>query len=109
MHRQTILIAGAFVLGALCSAPAGAVPKLPLEPNGASLAVQVAEKVPVWRPYYRLHGKTYWRRYYQEPRPPVPVRPLSCGEFRFWDGHQCVDVRQTAPAARAVRGRARVR
>lgn len=46
-----------------------------------------------WRRYYRRHGDT-WQRYWRpEPRPDAPVRPLSCGEFRFWDGERCVDVR----------------
>jgi len=27
------------------------------------------------------------------PSRPSPFRPLSCGEFRFWDGEHCVDVR----------------
>jgi len=42
--------------------------------------------------YYRRHGND-WRRYYRRSAPPPPVRPLSCGEFRFWDGERCVDVR----------------
>jgi hypothetical protein len=46
-----------------------------------------------WRRYYRRHGDT-WQRYLRpEPQPDAPVRPLNCGEFRFWDGERCVDVR----------------
>ena len=27
----------------------------------------------------------------------VPVRPVSCGEFRYWDGERCVDARYHNP------------
>jgi hypothetical protein len=41
---------------------------------------------------YRRHGN-FWRRYYRVETPQQPTRPLGCGEFRFWDGNRCVDVR----------------
>jgi hypothetical protein len=27
----------------------------------------------------------------------VPVRPVSCGEYRYWDGERCVDARYHNP------------
>jgi hypothetical protein len=27
----------------------------------------------------------------------VPVRPVSCGEFHYWDGERCVDARYNRP------------
>jgi len=27
----------------------------------------------------------------------VPVRPASCGEFRYWNGVACVDARYNDP------------
>ncbi len=27
----------------------------------------------------------------------VPVRPVSCGEYRYWDGERCVDARYNNP------------
>lgn len=27
----------------------------------------------------------------------VPIRPASCGEFRYWDGARCVDARYNNP------------
>jgi hypothetical protein len=27
----------------------------------------------------------------------VPVRPVSCGEFRYWNGTACVDARYNTP------------
>jgi hypothetical protein len=27
----------------------------------------------------------------------VPVRPVSCGEYRYWNGTACVDARYNTP------------
>jgi hypothetical protein len=27
----------------------------------------------------------------------VPARPVSCGEYRYWDGERCVDARYNNP------------
>jgi hypothetical protein len=27
----------------------------------------------------------------------IPVRPASCGEFRYWNGERCVDARVVPP------------
>jgi hypothetical protein len=27
----------------------------------------------------------------------VPVRPVSCGQYRYWDGERCVDARYNNP------------
>jgi hypothetical protein len=27
----------------------------------------------------------------------VPVRPVSCGQYRYWDGDRCVDARYNNP------------
>jgi len=27
----------------------------------------------------------------------VPVRPASCGQYRYWDGSRCVDARYHDP------------
>ena len=60
--------------------------------RASSWNVEVVHKNNHWRHYYRRHGD-HWRRYYHTPTPETPLRPLSCGEFRFWDGERCVDVR----------------
>lgn len=77
---------------------------------GYMAPVEAAQAVVVdgatYHHYYRHHSARYWKRYYRPPAPPVPVRPLSCGEFRFWNGHACVDIRQSSTTAGTVRGRA---
>jgi hypothetical protein len=56
-------------------------------------------------------GEPYYYEY-TDPTPPayrygsdaptvvVPVRPLNCGEFRYWDGERCVDARFVPPDVR---------
>lgn len=78
-----LVLAG--VVTALCT-QSGAAPRT------SGWNVEVVRKRDHWRHYYRRHGDD-WRRYYRPLAAPAPVRPLSCGEFRFWDGERCVDVR----------------
>ncbi len=33
----------------------------------------------------------------EEPVVVVPLRPASCGEFRYWNGTACVDARYNTP------------
>ena len=70
-----------------------AVPGAFVETQAWAAGAGLVRKVEYQRHYYRHHGAHEWRRYYREVPPPQPVRPLSCGEFRFWDGTRCVDVR----------------
>ena len=53
---------------------------------------EMIQKIDSLHHYYRRHGVD-WHRYYRHHEPLAPVRPLSCGEFRFWNGESCVDVR----------------
>ena len=77
----------------ILSASSRAAPSPSLKEATNYVAGGMIHKVDYWRRYYRRHGIDYWRPYYRSPAPPTPVRPLSCGEFRFWDGERCVDVR----------------
>jgi hypothetical protein len=64
--------------------------------------------------YYRMVYPVPYDRYYRDYRayrtmlapppayePPVivlvPVRPASCGLFRYWDGERCADARFEPP------------
>jgi hypothetical protein len=84
----------AVVLATLIPGSSGqAAPSFIPKPSAWNVASGKIEKVDYWRRYYRRHGND-WRPYYRPTPPPAaPVRPLSCGEFRFWDGERCVDVR----------------
>jgi hypothetical protein len=82
-----------FIFGILLSfAPSQAAPGQVLAPTAWNVAGGNIQKVDYWHHYYRRHGVD-WHRYYRQPKPLAPVRPLSCGEFRFWNGESCVDVR----------------
>jgi hypothetical protein len=87
-----ILAAG---LGAATALPSPKVQAAPLPVPAAASWKEgtIVRNADYWRRYYRRHADT-WQRYWRpEPQPDAPVRPLSCGEFRFWDGERCVDVR----------------
>jgi hypothetical protein len=92
-------------------ADAGAIPLLSLK-----TAAPLVQKADYWHRYYRQHG-------YPPPavvpapvvvappalNPPivaeVPVRPASCGEYRYWDGEACVDARFNKPYLGPVQSR----
>jgi hypothetical protein len=106
------LLAIGFGLAAgLSHANAAVLPALAVK--GATPLVQ---KTDYWHRYYRQHG-------YPPPavvpapvvvapaalNPPVvsevPVRPASCGEYRYWDGAACVDARFNKPYLGPVQSR----
>ncbi|MGH6734675.1 MAG: hypothetical protein ACRECX_01145 [Methyloceanibacter sp.] len=98
------LIAGGLLIGA-SSGPANAAPRLALS---SSFAASSAVETIGWQ-------RRYYRRYGNLPYAPpavvdeevivaddgtvivVPIRPLSCGEFRYWNGTACVDARYNTP------------
>jgi hypothetical protein len=92
--RHALIAMMAFIAGIIVSgAPSHAAPGPVLEATAGDVSGGMIQKVDYWHHYYRRHGVDDWRRYYRRPPPLEPVRPLSCGEFRFWDGERCVDVR----------------
>jgi hypothetical protein len=64
-------------------------------------------KADYWHHYCKFHDCTGLNVYGVPPvavvplSPPVvavvPVRPVSCGEFHYWDGERCVDARYNRP------------
>jgi hypothetical protein len=80
------------------------------------IAAPLVQKADYWHRHYREHG-------YPPPavvpapvpvtppalNPPivteVPVRPASCGEYRYWDGAACVDARFNKPYLGPVQSR----
>jgi hypothetical protein len=108
------LSAGLLVIGlGLAAGPnradAGAIPSRSL-----NTVTPLVQKVDYWNRYYRRHG-------YPPPtvvpvpvappalNPPivteVPLRPASCGEYRYWDGAACVDARFNKPYLGPIQSR----
>ncbi|MHA1517795.1 MAG: hypothetical protein ACTSYK_04240 [Alphaproteobacteria bacterium] len=96
------LFAGGLVLGiGTRSAEAGPLPAL----THLSTDITAMETIG-WR-------RRYWRRYGVWPTVPIednavvvppggtifvsPVRPRSCGQYRYWNGWACVDARYNDP------------
>lgn len=69
--------------------------------SGSASAQQVIETYPN-DPYYEEYVQPVPRVYRYGSDAPVllPVRPASCGEFRYWNGEHCVDARVIPPAVR---------
>lgn len=111
--RQLIILAAAFIAGAIGlgdapdKASAGPVPAVATW-NTASPAI---EKIGYLRRYYRRNGygpdvEVVVPPVVVEEAPGVlsepmvmivPVRPVSCGQYRYWDGDRCVDARYHNP------------
>lgn len=107
LTSAAVLIAGGLIYGACADdARAGPLPSL----ASVSVASTAVETVG-WR-------RRYWRRYGVWPPvvPPAagedvvvemdddgdtviiaPLRPLSCGEYHYWNGVTCVDARYNDP------------
>jgi hypothetical protein len=102
------LIVGASMVAA---APGGAVASPTLSAAGLKSAPTV-ETVAYWRRYCRRYGCPPPAAAAPEVDadvppavvedqpiivPVVPLRPLSCGEYRYWNGEACVDARYNDP------------
>jgi hypothetical protein len=103
------VLACGVVLGAGGSASAASLPGIaPLDVVSAPV-----KKVGWRRRYWRRYGVWPTAPWPPAPPPPVagdvvvetddgavfvaPVRPLSCGEYHYWDGRACVDARYNDP------------
>lgn len=96
-----IVAAGLIAAMAATAASAAPVPKL----VAASEAPTMVEKADYARRYWRRRGYDPDAVVVEGPpliveRPPVivvpmmpPPRPLSCGQYKFWNGERCVDAR----------------
>lgn len=113
--RQTFILIAAFVAGAIGlgvapdKATAGPVPAV----AAWSTASPTIEKIGYRRRYYRRNGygpdvevEVVVPPVVVEEAPGVlsepmvmivPVRPVSCGQYRYWDGDRCVDARYHNP------------
>ncbi len=90
--------------------PAGAT-SLPLpSARGFASTPAMVEPAGYWRRYCRFHDCTGPDVVVVQPDAPpaavtenppvvaiVPIRPVSCGEFHYWNGAACVDARYNNP------------
>lgn len=101
--RHAMFLSAAFAaIGFAAGAATTAVSAAPLPKVSASAAgPALVEEAATGRRYWRRRG--YGSDVVPETvveGPPVavvpvlpPPRPLSCGEYRFWNGERCVDAR----------------
>jgi hypothetical protein len=70
--------------------------------SGGVFAQQLIEPYPADPPYYNEYAPSGSSAYrYRSDTPAlVPARPVSCGEFRYWNGERCVDARVIPPDVR---------
>ena len=90
--RHALVAALGSTLVIVSAVPIHAAPSPVLRPLAWNSASDMIQKIDSLHHYYRRNGVD-WHRYYRHHEPLAPVRPLSCGEFRFWNGESCVDVR----------------
>jgi hypothetical protein len=109
--RHIFLVMMAFIGGRIVagvapqSAMAAPFSQLDVGASGAS----AVETIGYWRRYCRYNGCTGIPDVDVDVPAPVvvplnppviaivPVRPVSCGEFRYWNGSACVDARYNNP------------
>jgi hypothetical protein len=116
--RHTFLVMTAFIgCGILAGAAAQSAVAAPLSQIAANAAgASLVETVGYWKRYCRYNDWT-GTNVVVVPTPAVPavpaapvvvpgsptviavvpVRPVSCGEFRYWNGTACVDARYNTP------------
>jgi hypothetical protein len=105
---MTAFIGGGLLAGiAAHSATATPFPRIAVDVSAAS----TLEPVGYWKRYCRYNDCTGDANVDVDVdvappavvtlNPPVvviqPARPVSCGEFRYWDGSACVDARYNKP------------
>jgi hypothetical protein len=105
---MTFFIGCGILAGAAARSATGA--PLPQVASGASGA-SLVEPVGYWRRYCRYNDCTGPNVVVVPTAPTaplmvpggppviavVPVRPVSCGEYRYWNGTACVDARYNTP------------
>jgi hypothetical protein len=110
MRKFPIFASACLACGLVLAAGSGSAGAVPLAGISSSNASTGLVETVGWR-------KRYWRNYGVwptgpwPPAPPpagvavetddgvvvVPVRPLSCGEYHYWNGVACVDARYNDP------------
>jgi hypothetical protein len=101
----------ALILGGMALPVPASAASLPAPPAGAyGPSPAMVETAGYWRRYCRFNNCTGPDVVVTTPAPTtivtpesppiiaiVPVRPVSCGEFHYWNGAACVDARYNNP------------
>lgn len=108
--RYVLALMMTVVLGGIASAPASAGSLLAPSASAFGPSPVMVERIDYWRRYCRFHDCTTPQVNVTVDAPPpvvnpdnpaiiaiVPVRPVSCGEFHYWNGSACVDARYNNP------------
>jgi hypothetical protein len=116
--RYGLLLMTALILGGMAwSAPVAAAPLSPPAARTFGPSPVTVERIGYWKRYCRFHDCTGPDVVVVQPTTPpaaattppvvatenppivaiVPVRPMSCGEFHYWNGSACVDARYNNP------------
>jgi len=104
--RQILILTVVMILSGsgLSALPASAAPLPRASAYGPASAT--VERIDYWRRYCKFHDCTSPQVNVTVNAPPpvvnpdnpaiiaiVPIRPVSCGEFHYWNGAACVDAR----------------
>ena len=109
--RHALVLMTAFILGGIgfSAAPASAAPVPAPAATAFGPSHATVETVGYWRRYCKFNDCTGNANVDLDVTAPVvvtenppiiaivPVRPASCGQYRYWDGAQCVDARYNNP------------
>ena len=106
---MTVIAGGSLCLG-LSSHDAEALPSSTISAPAAMPSAIANAQYYARRPWFRRRGPVVVPKEAIETdpnlaegglNPPivaiVPVRPTSCGEYRYWNGNRCVDARYNDP------------
>jgi hypothetical protein len=111
--RHILIAMMACLAGILAFGVSSQAAPMPVRATIAPTAVAgMIQKVDYWHRYYRQHGYPPAVAVPVVPAPVpvappvvvegapvivVPVRPISCGQYHYWNGVTCVDARYNTP------------
>jgi hypothetical protein len=109
--RHILIAMMAFLAGLLALGVSSQAAPMPVRVAAVPVTAGLIQKVDYWHRYYRQHGYPPPAVVPAVPVVPVtpapvvegapvvvvPARPISCGEFHYWNGVACVDARYNNP------------
>lgn len=109
--RHIVIAMMAFLAGLLALGVSSQAAPMPVRGATVRATAGLIQKVDYWHRYYRQHGYPPPAVVPVVPAVPVtpapvvegapvvvvPARPISCGEYHYWNGVACVDARYNNP------------